>query len=236
MYGGRLVVTKDGHLYLTVGDRWQHRHAQDLSNHEGKIVRIRTDGSIPSDNPFASVAGAKPEIWSYGHRNQLGLAQDGTGRLWSHENGPRGGDEVNLILPGRNYGWPVISHGVHYSGEPVGEGTEKEGMEQPIHHWSPSIAPSGLALEGSGRRMIFWIGALAAQSLVRLEVEDGRVVGEQRLLEGVLGRIRDVRIGPDGILYVVTDDPEGALYRLDPVVEQARQRSRGSPGESRRPL
>jgi glucose/arabinose dehydrogenase len=227
LYGGRMALTNDGHLFLTLGDRWKREHAQDLANHEGTIIRILTDGSIPQDNPFVSVAEARPEIWSYGHRNQLGLVYDNrTGQLWAHENGPRGGDELNLILPGRNYGWPVITYGTEYSGEPIGEGTEKEGMEQPLHHWSPSIAPSGLVLEDRGRATVFWIGALAAQALLRLEVEDGRVVGEQRLLEGALGRIRDVRMGPDGILYVVTDDAEGALYRLDPVVEQARDEHR----------
>lgn len=221
-YGGRMVVTPDGYLFLTIGDRWEAERAQDLSDHAGSIIRIRTDGSIPTDNPFVSVAGAKPEIWTYGHRNPQGLAFDPrTGQLWSHEHGPLGGDELNLILPGRNYGWPVITHGLDYSGEPMGEGATKEGMEQPVHHWVPGIAPSGLALEEAGGSTIFWIGALAGQSLIRLEMRGDRLLGEQRLLQDVLGRIRDVRMGPDGFLYVLTDDPEGALYRLDPVIEQA---------------
>lgn len=220
--GGRIAVTGDGHLFLTLGDRWEPARAQNLSDHAGSIIRIRTDGSVPVDNPFVSVPGARSEIWSYGHRNPQGLAFDArTGKLWSHEHGPQGGDELNLIVSGRNYGWPVITHGLDYSGKPIGEGTAKEGMEQPLHHWSPAIAPSGLAVESAGGVTVFWIGALGGQSLVKLEMEAGRIVREQRLLQNELGRIRDVRIGSDGPLYLITDDPEGALYRLEPAVEQA---------------
>lgn len=218
--GGRIVVTRDGHLYLTLGVRWKPVTAQDLSSHTGKIVRVRADGSVPTDNPFVSVPGARPEIWSYGHRNPQGLAYDSrTGRLWSHEHGSLGGDELNLILTGRNYGWPVITHSLDYSGQPMGAGTTREGMEQPVHHWTPAIAPSGLAVESIGVSTVLWIGALAGQSVIKLEVEDGRVVREQRLLADVLGRIRDVRIGLDGHLHIITDSPKGWLYRLETMVE-----------------
>ncbi len=227
-HGGRLALTRHGFLYLSVGDRWQTDAAQNLSSHLGKIIRIRTDGSIPPDNPFVGVADARPEIWSYGHRNPQGLAfEEAAGRLWSHEHGPMGGDELNLIRPGRNYGWPVITHGIGYDGKPVGIGSAKEGMEQPFHPIEVAIAPSGLAVESSGPVTVFWVGALAGQSLFRLEAENGRVVQETRLLHEEVGRIRDVRIGPDGLLYIVTDDAEGALYRLDPVQEQVR-RGKGS--------
>lgn len=228
--GGRIAITGDGYLFLTLGDRWKPERAQDLSDHAGSIIRIHTDGSIPKDNPFVSMPGARPEIWSYGHRNPQGLAINAhTGKLWSHEHGPMGGDELNLVIAGRNYGWPVITFGLDYSGKPIGEGTAKEGMEQPVHHWTPSIAPSGLAIENAGGVTVFWIGALAGQSLVRLEMQDGRIVREQRLLKDELGRIRDVRIGPDGLLYLITDGPEGALYRLQPAVEQALRRGTRTP-------
>lgn len=227
MFGGRLVVTADRHLFLALGDRWEHKRAQDLSNHAGKIVRIRTDGSVPDDNPFVGRPGARADIWSYGHRNPLGLALDERKNLlWSHENGPLGGDELNLIVPGRNYGWPVISHGRHYSGEPIPGGAAREGMEQPLHGWTPAIAPSGLAIVEGQAGSVFWVGALAAEALIWLRLEHNRVVGEQRILEQEIGRIRDVRIGPDGLPYVVTDDAEGWLYRLDPVVEQAERGGR----------
>ncbi len=223
-HGGRLAVTSDGFLFLSLGDRWQTEAAQDLSTHLGKILRIRTDGSIPQDNPFVGISGARPEIWSYGHRNPQGLAyEESARRLWSHEHGPMGGDELNLILPKRNYGWPVITHGLGYDGQPVGVGSAKEGMEQPFHPIDEAIAPSGLAVESSGPITVFWVGALAGQSLFRLEAENGRVTRETRLLHEEIGRIRDVRIGPDGLLYVLTDDAEGGLYRLDPVQEQARE-------------
>lgn len=218
--GGRLALSHDGYLFLSLGDRWQPELAQDLANHVGTIVRIRTDGSTPEDNPFVGVPGAKPEIWSYGHRNPQGLVIDAvTGRVWSTEHGPQGGDEVNRIEPGRNYGWPIITHGIDYSGAPIGIGTHAPGMEQPLHVWVPSIAPSGLALKREGENVSLWSGALVGQMVVRLQVEGDQILSEERFLKEVLGRIRDVREGPDGSLYVITDDPEGALYRLDPATE-----------------
>jgi len=222
LFGGRLAVTRDGHLFLTLGDRWERERAQDLSKHNGKIIRIRTDGSVPGDNPFVALPGARPEIWTYGHRNPQGLALDErTGELWSHEHGPLGGDELNLILPGRNYGWPVITHGLDYSGEPMGEGTAKAGMEQPFHFWTPAIAPSGLAIASTGDLRVFWIGALHGEALVMLQMEDGEIARNEQLLQHDLGRIRDVRISPGGALYFITDSSEGALYRIESTIEQA---------------
>jgi glucose/arabinose dehydrogenase len=201
--GGRIAVTSGGYLFLTLGDRWERKRAQDLADHAGSIIRIRTDGSVPQDNPFVSLPGAKPEIWSYGHRNAQGLAFHArSGQLWSHEHGPKGGDELNLIISGRNYGWPVITHGIGYADEPIGEGTAKESMEQPIHHWTPSIAPSGLALEGLDRVTGLW-----------------------------LGRIRDVRIDANGLVYFITDDPAGVLYRLEPGAKQVREENGRAPEE-----
>jgi glucose/arabinose dehydrogenase len=220
--GGRIAITRDGHLFLTLGARWQAKRAQDLSDDAGKIIRIRTDGSVPEDNPFVAVSGARPEIWSYGHRNPQGLAFDAAGRLWSHEHGPLGGDELNLIHSGRNYGWPVITYGLTYSGDRIGEGTEKEGMEQPIRYWSPAIAPSGLAVQVAGATTLIWIGALADQSLVMLELVDDRIIRERRWLQKELGRIRDVRVGLDSSLYIIVDDAQGGLYRLNTRMEQAR--------------
>jgi glucose/arabinose dehydrogenase len=213
--GGRMVITDDGYLFLSIGDRQQRELAQDLADHAGSIIRIRTDGAVPLENPFVSVEGARPEIWSYGHRNPQGLALDvSTGRLWAHEHGVKGGDELNLIVSGANYGWPLIAFGVEYSGEPIGEGVEREGLEPPLHHWEPDIAPSGLSVESTGGITTFWIGALVGRSLVRLDMQDERILQEVRLLQGFLGRIRDVRLGPDGSLYLVTDDPEGGLFRI----------------------
>lgn len=233
LYGGaRLALTEDGHLFLSIGDRWKRHSAQDLSDHAGKIVRIRTDGSVPGDNPFVSRPGAKPEIWSYGHRNQLGLAFDTrTGRLWSHENGPQGGDELNLIKPGANYGWPIISHGQEYDKAPplewkgpsTIEGTAKDGMEQPVRYWVPSVAPSGLAVDYEGDRGVLWLGTLRGQSLLRLSIYDGRVVREERMLRDEIGRIRDVAVDPRGPLYVLQDAKEGYLYRVEPEVLRVRR-------------
>lgn len=220
--GGRLALSGDGHLFLTLGDRWQPSMAQDLTNHTGTIIRIRTDGSVPEDNPFVGVPGARPEIWSYGHRNPQGLVVDPvTGRIWSTEHGPQGGDEVNLVEPGRNYGWPVITYGIDYSGEPIGTGTHASGMEQPLHYWVPSIAPSGLALKREGESASLWSGALVGQMVVRLRLGQDRILSEERHLKGELGRVRDVREGPDGSLHVITDDPEGNLYKLVPATESA---------------
>jgi aldose sugar dehydrogenase len=215
--GGRIALTPDGYLFLSLGDRWGGETAQDLSKDQGVIIRIRTDGSIPDDNPFRWLLGARPEIWSYGHRNPQGLAFDATkGELWSDEHGPQGGDELNLVLRGHDYGWPVITYGTDYSGRPIGIGVAQPGMEQPVHYWVPiSIAPSGLALEGDAAHRVVWISTLAAETLVRLTFGEGCAVSEEHFLDHRLGRLRDVRIDPSGALYVLTDGSEGVLYRLD---------------------
>jgi glucose/arabinose dehydrogenase len=220
-FGSRLAFGPDGMLYVTMGERQDPDRAQDLAQHPGKLMRIAPDGSIPPDNPFVGRADARPEIWSYGHRNPQGLAvRPETGQVWLHEHGPRGGDEVNLIRAGANYGWPVITHGRAYSGLPIGEGSEKPGMEQPVHYWVPSIAPSGMAFY-VGDAFPEWrgdllVGALRSELLARLELDGDRIVAEERMLQGELGRIRDVRVGPDGLVYLLTDENPGALYRLEP--------------------
>jgi glucose/arabinose dehydrogenase len=213
----------DGTLFLTLGERFQRmQDAQTLDNHHGKIVRIGKDGSVPKDNPFVGRPGALPEIWSYGHRNPQGATLGPDGRLWMHEHGPQGGDEINLPQPGRNYGWPVITFGEQYGGGPIGAGiTAKAGMEPPLHHWTPSIAPSGMAFLTSDRYGPAWrgslfVGSLKFQFLNRVELAGGQVVGEERLLTDLGERIRDVRQGPDGWLYVLTDNAKGRLLRLAP--------------------
>lgn len=226
-FGCRIVERRvdgrpDGSLFLTLGDRGSRADdAQTLDNHHGKIVRVGKDGSVPRDNPFVGRAGALPEIWSYGHRNVQGATLAPDGRLWTHEHGARGGDEVNRPEPGRNHGWPVITHGVDYSGAPIGAGiTAKAGMEQPWHHWTPSIAPSGMAFITSARYGEAWRGSLVVGSLKfgRLHLlqagPDGRLLRERPLLEDLGERVRDVREGPDGLLYVLTDAPDGRLLRL----------------------
>ncbi len=221
-FGSRLAFDAEGHLFITVGERGQGKRAQDLGEDNGKVIRLYPDGSVPDDNPFARVAGARPEIFSYGHRNPQGLAiHPRTGIPWSNEHGARGGDEVNVVRPGVNYGWPVITYGIDYSGAPIGEGiTHKEGMAQPIHYWVPSIAPAGMAFyEGDAFpawRGDLFVGALKAELLVRLELDGERVVAEERLLDGAIGRIRDVEVGPDELLYLLTDEGDGGLYRLEP--------------------
>jgi glucose/arabinose dehydrogenase len=220
-FGSRLVFAPDGNLFVTLGERNSQRDlAQDLGTHIGKIVRITRDGKAPADNPFVGRQGALPEIWSYGHRNIQGAAlHPGTGALWIHEHGPRGGDEINLPKPGRNYGWPVITYGREYHGPAIGEGTHKAGMEQPVHYWVPSIAPSGMAFH-SGKSYPQWqgqlfVGALAARQLVRLEVgTEGKVRSEERI--AIDGRVRDVREGPDGALYLLTDEDAGKILRVVP--------------------
>lgn len=221
-HGCRIVQTPDNNLFLTLGDHFGPRdQAQNLGNHLGKTIRIRPDGSVPADNPFVNRAGAKPEIWSYGHRNSQGAALNPTtGKVWMHEHGPRGGDEINIPEAGKNYGWPVIGYGIDYSGARIHEATTKAGMEQPVKYWVPSIAPSGMAFY-SGRLMPAWkgnifVGALAGQMLVRLEVDGDKVVNEERLLEGMRERIRDVREGPDGALYLATDNRQGRILRVAP--------------------
>ena len=221
-FGSRLRFAPDGTLFVTIGDRGYRPSAQDLGNHAGTILRLGPDGAAPPDNPFVGRAGALPEIWSYGHRNPQGLAFDpATGRLWSQEHGPRGGDEVNLIERGRNYGWPVITHGRNYSGTKITDETARAGMEQPAAYWTPSIAPSGLTVY-RGRRFPRWdgnlfVGALRAQLLVRLELDGDRVVHEERLLADFGNRIRDVRTGPDGLIYLALDENDAHIWRLEPL-------------------
>ena len=215
----------DGSLFLALGERYFRRDdAQRLDNHHGKLVRLGKDGSVPADNPLLQRAGALPEIWSWGHRNPQGLATAPDGTLWMHEHGPQGGDEINLPQAGRNYGWPVVSFGENYGGGPVGSGLSAQpGMEPPLHHWTPSIAPSGMAFLTSERYGAAWrgnlfVGSLKFGYLSRLELSQpfgGQVLREHKLLEG-LGRIRDVRQGPDGLLYVLTDSARGQLLRLAP--------------------
>jgi aldose sugar dehydrogenase len=219
-FGCRIVQTPDDNLFLSMGDHFGPRdQAQNLANHIGKIIRIRPDGSVPPDNPFASRPGVKPEIWSYGHRNSQGLALNpASGKLWEHEHGPRGGDEVNVIEKGKNYGWPVIGFGIDYSGAKIHDSTQKAGMEQPVWYWVPSIAPSGMtfytgSLFPAWRGNLF-VGALAGQLLARLELDGEKVAKEERL--AMRERIRDVRQGPDGALWLATDSSDGRILRLAP--------------------
>lgn len=220
-FGSRLVFDREGYLYITLGDRGDDDRAQRLDQLVGKVVRLKDDGGIPADNPFLNRAGARPEIFTLGNRNVQGAAlHPVTGLVWAHEHGPQGGDEVNVLRAGVNYGWPVITYGVQYvTGTKIGEGTRKEGMAQPIWKWVPSIAPSGMAFY-TGDRFPKWkgdlfVGALKHQSLVRLRLDGEKVVSEERMLEG-LGRVRDVRAGPDGYLYLLTDASDGELLRLEP--------------------
>jgi glucose/arabinose dehydrogenase len=222
-FGCRIVENTDGTLFLTLGDRYGRMDdAQTLDNHHGKVVRVNKDGSVPQDNPFVGKAGALPEIWSYGHRNMQGATLGPDGKLWTNEHGAQGGDEVNRPEGGRNYGWPVISYGKHYGGKDVGDGQpSKPGMEQPVHYWTPSIAPSGMTFLRSDRFGKAWqgnlfVGSLKFQYLNRMELKDGKVVREEKLLENVDQRIRDVREGPDGLLYVVTDESHGQIIRILP--------------------
>jgi glucose/arabinose dehydrogenase len=222
-FGSRLAFGGDGKLYITVGERRDSERAQDLDAHNGTTVRLNDDGTVPSDNPFLNTAGALPEIYSYGHRNPQGLARHpDSGAVWLNEHGPKGGDEINIVRAGVNYGWPVITYGRSYSGFAIGEGSEKSGMAQPLLHWTPSIAPSGMAFY-TGDKFPAWrgnlfVGSLKFRHLVRVELDGERVVGQERLLENAFGRVRDVRQGPDGLLYVLTDEGDGALIRLEPVV------------------
>jgi glucose/arabinose dehydrogenase len=221
-FGCRIVQTPDNNLFLATGDHFAPRdQAQNLGNHIGKLVRIRPDGSVPPDNPFVGRAGAKPEIWSYGHRNPQGLAlHPVSGKLWEQEHGPRGGDEINIVEKGKNYGWPVIGFGIDYSGAKIHDSTRKDGMEQPIWYWVPSIAPSGMAFSTGdlfpGWRGNLFVGALVDRSLVRLELDGEKAVKEERLLRELRERIRDVRQGPDGALWVATDSSSGRILRIAP--------------------
>lgn len=222
-FGCRIVQAGDGSLFLTLGDRYQRMNdAQTLDNHHGKVVRLRPDGSAHPDNPFRNRPGSLPEIWSLGHRNPQGATLGPDGRLWVSEHGPQGGDEINRPEAGKNYGWPVITYGENYGGGTIGQGlTEKAGMEQPLHQWTPSIAPSGMAFVTSERYGKAWqgsllVGSLKFRYLARLELDGARVVKEDKLLPDLGQRVRDVREGPDGFVYLLTDDRNGQLLRLVP--------------------
>jgi glucose/arabinose dehydrogenase len=221
-FGCRLVFAPDGKLFVTLGERNEQTPAQDLGQHLGKVVRINPDGSVPSDNPFVGREGARPEIWSYGHRNpQAAALNPATNALWVVEHGAKGGDEVNIIKPGANYGWPVISYGTQYSGAQIGVGTSQEGMEQPHYYWDPSIAPSGMAFY-TGDKHPAWkgnlfVGALKFRQIHRLVLDDaGAIVAEEILLESLRQRIRAIRQSPDGHLYFLTDSRQGRVMRLVP--------------------
>ena len=221
-YGCRIAQARDGNLFVTLGEHFSHRdEAQNLGNHLGKLIRITPDGAAPNDNPFVGRDGARPEIWSYGHRNEQGLAiNPASGEVWEIEHGPRGGDEVNIIGKGKNYGWPVIGYGIDYNGAKIHASTAKDGMEQPIKYWVPSIAPSGMAFY-TGKLFPKWdgslfTGALAGKMLVRLSLNGNSVTGEERLLQDLNERIRDVRQGPDGALWLLTDNAAGRILRVSP--------------------
>ncbi len=220
--GGRLAWGPDGMLYMTIGDRFQMQRAQNLLDDGGKIIRIRDDGSIPDDNPFVGRTDVLPEIYSYGHRNPQGLiANAGDGRIWSVEQGPKGGDELNAITSGGNYGWPLVTFGTNYDGTIISNLTSAPGLIDSVHHWVPSLATASLA-SYSGSVMPddwqgnFLVGTLVGQCLVRLEVTNGVVTRERRYLHNTIGRIRDVAVSPDGFIYLLTDGTEGSLYRLEP--------------------
>ncbi len=240
-FSGRMAFDLDGYLFLAVGDRlasadlMADHPAQDVTNHLGTIIRLHDDGRVPANNPFVDREGARPEIWSYGHRNMQGLAvHPVTGEVWSNEHGPRGGDELNLIVRGRNYGWPIVSYGVHYDGSLYTSETHREGMEAPRFAWIPSIAASGLMIY-SGDRFPWWrgnafTGGLIGQQLARVTLVGQTAVSEETLLAGVLGRIRDVREGPDGLVYLALEDEEEErmteIVRLEPVAGEVASRGR----------
>jgi glucose/arabinose dehydrogenase len=221
-FGSRLVFDREGYLYITLGDRGEMERAQNPGDHNGSVIRLHDDGRVPKDNPFVGKAGWLPEKFTLGNRNMQGAAlHPQSGLLWTHEHGPQGGDEVNVIRAGVNYGWPVITYGVNYGiGTKIGEGTAKDGMAQPIYRWVPSIAPSGMAFYG-GDKFPKWrgdllVGALKDQMLVRLKLSGEKIVSEERLIKNAIGRIRDVRVGPDGLIYMLTDEPNGVLARIEP--------------------
>lgn len=226
-FGSRILFTPDGYMFVTLGDRYSRMNdAQTLDNHHGKVVRIKPDGSVPDDNPFVKTEGALPEIWSYGHRNVQGAAlHPTTGKLWTGEHGPQGGDEINLDEPGKNYGWPIITYGENYGGGKIGIGTHKEGMEQPLHKWVPSIAIAGMTFY-TGDKFPGWKGnllvtSLRGQTLARLVVDGDKITHEERLLQKEVGeRLRDVVQGPDGFVYLVSDESNGKIYRLEPAVKK----------------
>ncbi|HAE22772.1 MAG TPA: hypothetical protein DCG47_10680 [Spirochaetaceae bacterium] len=220
-YGSRIRFGYDGKLYLTTGDRGDQSRARDPADAAGKVIRLNDDGSVPRDNPFIGKRGYLPELYSIGHRNAQGLAvRPGSGQLWLTEHGPRGGDEVNLVKPGLDYGWPLTTYGVAYSGARIAESPTAPGIEPPLWHWTPSIAPSGLDFY-QGDAFPAWrgkllAGSLAGQKLVLLSLEGDRVSREDLLLDGTIGRIRDLRVGPDGLVYILSDEKNGSLYRLEP--------------------
>ena len=221
-FGSRIRMLPDGTLLISTGDRGDMKRAQDMADAAGKTHRINTDGTIPLDNPFRTVRGALPSLYTTGHRNIQGLAvHPATGEIWASEHGPQGGDEINIIESGKNYGWPVVTYGRNYgTGTRIGEGETKEGLENPVIQWTPSIAPSGLTFY-SGEAFPAWKGSLfsgnlAGQRLVRMTIENSRITGQEILLQGTVGRIRDVKEGPDGFLYLITDSANGALYRIEP--------------------
>lgn len=221
-FGSRLVFKPDGTLFITIGDRGERERAQNLTINRAQVIRVEPDGDIPRDNPFVGVDGRLPEVWSYGHRNAQGAAlHPESGELWIHEHAAQGGDEVNIPEAGKNYGWPTIHYGEDYGGGQFGEGTKKAGFEQPIYYWDPSIAPSGMDFYTADAVPAWtgdlFVGALAFQMLVRLDIENGRVIHEERLLEDVEERIRAVDQGPDGNLYLLTDAPDGRILRLKPM-------------------
>ncbi|MEL6793280.1 MAG: PQQ-dependent sugar dehydrogenase, partial [Pseudomonadota bacterium] len=218
-FGSRIVVAEDGSLFVTIGDRAERQKAQDLTSHQGTLVRITRDGAPHPENPFlGNGRGWLPEIYSYGHRNAQGAAQAPDGTLWTVEHGARGGDEINRPEIGVNYGWPAISYGTHYSGASIGVGTEAEGMAQPVHYWDPSIAPSGLAWYDGDMfpewRGDLFVGALKYRMISRLDMEGGQVIGEERLFADEFGRVRDVRQAPDGSIWFATDQRDGGIYRI----------------------
>jgi glucose/arabinose dehydrogenase len=221
-FGGRIVFDRQGHFFLTMGDRGDEARAQKPRDHAGSVIRLHDDGRVPTSNPFVQQPQQMPEAFSRGNRNIQGAAiHPQTGELWAHEHGPQGGDELNIIRSGRDYGWPTITYGVNYvTGTRIGVGTHQAGMTQPLHVWVPSIAPSGMAFY-EGNAFPAWrgsllLGALRGQSLVRLVLDGEKVVAEERLLTQQVGRIRDVRVGPDGLVYLLSDSPDGGLWRLRP--------------------
>ncbi len=222
-FGSRLVFARDGSLFITTGDRGQRERVQDFTINRGQVIRIDSDGGIPGDNPFVGRPGYRPEAWSLGHRNPQGAAlHPESGALWTVEHGAMGGDEINRPQAGKNYGWPVIAYGRHYSGEKIGVGHAKAGLEQPVYYWDPSIAPSGMAFY-DGDKFPKWrgsllIGALKFQLVSRLTLSGGRVVAEERMLADLDERIRDVRQGPDGFIYLLTDDYDGRILRVEPAI------------------
>ncbi|MBA2127503.1 glucose sorbosone dehydrogenase [Hyphomicrobium methylovorum] len=224
--GGRLALGADGHVYLTIGDRWEQDRAQNLMDDAGKIIRITVDGGIPEDNPFVGRSDVRPEVYSYGHRNPQGLITNaGDGRMWSIEQGPKGGDELNIIKPGANYGWPVATFGVNYDGTIISNQTSAPDMVDPVHYWVPSMATASLVAYSGDVMPDDWrgnllIGTLVGQSLIRLEIEDGIVVNEKRYLHDKIGRIRDVAVSENGFIYLLSDGSEATLYRLEPITDE----------------